>query len=53
VVGRLTVSTHPEFVGRFQRSTAAAADDGGTIAAGKRVGNLFATLGAIKRIGRR
>jgi len=53
VVGRLTVSTHPEFVGRFQRSATAAADDRGTVAASQRIGDLFATLGAVKRIGRR
>ena len=41
-------SSHPQFVGRFKRRTAAPADNGGTIAADQRVWNLYGAHRAVK-----
>jgi hypothetical protein len=41
-------SSHRQFVGRLQRRTAHAADDGGTVAAGERICHFFAADRAVK-----
>ena len=43
------VLSHPQIVGRLQRGAALAADDGGTIAAGKGIGSFLRALRAIER----
>jgi hypothetical protein len=40
-----------EFVRRFQRGATAAADDGGTVAAGQRISHLFGAVRAVEGAG--
>jgi hypothetical protein len=43
-----TRSANAKFVGRFQRRSAAPANDGGTVAAGQRIVHLFGAIRAVK-----
>jgi len=45
-------STHAEFVSRFHRRSAAAADQCATVSASKRVGNCNRTLRTVKNLRR-
>src|SRR4051794_12485647 len=40
--------SHPQFVGRLERSSAASADDGRAVAASERIGHFLAAPGTVK-----